>query len=136
MYIKLYLPTVLILLTPALSIPNPEVTMHQDAHIDIQTYSLKNCKGSKTSHPRVTFDYQTPVTFRSYTISRDLVPSEQLDFSTGYLPAGTFGKRDDPGNDPPGCTKYYQSARSGIKAGNGCYTLDQDVNCFRLWKRG
>lgn len=105
-----------------------EVDINQKSGMSITAFGLPGCKGIETINPNVQYDFQNQGRFRAYSISRDLDPAEQLDFSTGPLPAGIIGKRLDM---PLACGTYFQSAASGTK--KGCYTLDKEVQCFRLW---
>ena len=55
----------------------------------------------------------SPFTFIAYSLDRDLEPTEQLDFSG------------------PGCAPFIATAPNAQK--KGCYTLETDASCWRLW---
>lgn len=123
------------LLTTVFTHPNPfknppilprEINANKPANMHLISYTLPDCSpiGYSYDHPNVLYSVNNPVEIRSYWTSRDLDPSEQLDFST--YPLGTVERDLDPH-----CGLFVEKAPPAIK--QGCHTLGRGAMCFRLW---
>ena len=91
--------------------------------LQLTTYSDLHCKGTVEINPNVQYGHNFEAEIYSYSLSRDLLPDERLDFS--------MTKRGRAMN--PQCALYYKSAPVG--QAKGCQPLGRPVDCFRLWHK-
>ena len=92
--------------------------------------------------------------FLSYSLSRDLKPTEALDFSTpasgkrsflsrsrNHNETSNFEAEGEPGPEKEkravnrNCAAFYDHAKGAWRKA-GCHELNKPVTCFRLWNPG
>lgn len=143
---KHHLTILLISLPLAFSVPNPSLHANanstiiprwqksgHNAGVDITWYGIDNCSGKPNGGPQqIVYGKDTEVNMASYTLSRDLGPNEQLDFSVKIPGSGALFNDNDP-QAPKSCGQYVSTANSGGKTKGRCHTLGSAVGCFRLW---
>lgn len=117
-----------------------------NSNLQIMTFNAEHCQLSATLHRYTEYDFNyASGTFKSYSLSRDLLPNENLDFSA-KVGGGT--KRDvievaesNPRDEPPlekrkidpECALFLERVPQGTKA--GCHNTNVPAGCFRLWKQ-
>ena len=112
--------------TPALTNRPPLLTRQTPSSLTLSAYTSANCAGTMFAYD-ATYTSNTEAQIKSYKLSRDLLPREQLDFSTPPV-----GNSNDCRPVPCPCALFYQSAPKDERT--GCHTLESDeVGCFRLW---
>ncbi|MCJ1398044.1 hypothetical protein MMC11_001241 [Xylographa trunciseda] len=99
-----------------------EILAHTASGLELIAYSGFNCRGKGMPFPNVHYSYDYPGQILSYSLSRDLAPGEQLDFSTFGLVKGISN---------PACGTYLAEVPNEVV--KGCYQLDTAAECFRLW---
>lgn len=112
--------------------------------LTITVYSDALCTHSPTTWPSLPYSLEKslPSGFRSYKLSRSLLPDEQLDFSTSKdsAGAGPEGANDDQvlglGAAPYGCAVFTMKARSAGERGVGCHEVGRASECVNLWVDG
>ena len=99
-----------------------EILAHTPSSLKIVAYAGMYCQGQGAPIPNVQYSYDYPGQIHSYFLSRDLVPGEQLDFSTFSVTKGISN---------PACGKYLATTPNEVV--KGCYQLDVMATCLRLW---
>ena len=94
-----------------------EINAHKDAKMEIIAYSGAGCNDGTATVIDTKWTEDHKADTRSYSLSRALDPSEQLDFSAGW-----------PGHE---CINYLSTAPNAV--GKGCHDLDNPAMCLRLW---
>ncbi|MCJ1390411.1 hypothetical protein MMC18_003270 [Xylographa bjoerkii] len=95
------------------SLHRREIRAHTPSGLDITAYTGFYCRGAGVPFPNVQYSYDYPGQIHSYSLSRDLNPGEQLDFSTFSVVKGISN---------PACGAYLASAPNEVV--KGCYQLD------------
>lgn len=117
--------------------PTPEKSIGEACPYTIQTWLQPNClggTGAAKNYSNPIYGENQPHGLRSYTLSSDLSVDDHLDFSkTGSSAQPSEWKSNSA------CGAFYTSAeamktpRLFATSGQNCITLQNDVDCWRLW---
>ena len=108
----------IVLSLPTFTLFSREINAGKDANLFLDTYGPTGCIGISNGGAEAIYheNNTSPFTFIAYSLDRDLEPTAQLDFSG------------------PGCAPFIATAPNAQK--KGCYTLETDASCWRLWDHG
>lgn len=108
----------IVLSLPTTTLISREINAGKDANLFLVSYGPMGCNGMSNGDWEATWHQNTSSIFpiHAYHLSRDLEPTEQLDFSDA------------------GCEPYLSTAPNAQK--KGCYSLETPASCWRLWDHG
>ena len=139
---KRLVTTLLISLPLALSIPAtsrhanasnailPRQKSGSNANVFVTWWGNFDCSNHPNGGQQAIYGGNTVVDAASYSLSRDLGPQEQLDFSNP-LPNGALINDNDL-LAPAECALFVTTANPGNKT-KGCHNLPESVACFKIW---
>ena len=103
----------------------------QSAGLYITWWGNENCHNQLNGGIQAIYGSDTKVNMASYSLSRDLAPNEQLDFSIAIPGSQSLINDNDP-QAPTECAQFVSSAGPGNRS-EGCHNTPESVGCFRLW---
>ena len=131
---KLFL-VINLLTTTALAAFDPTVAAGKTIdNLQVTTYDKRNCKGQSQLNKVITYNGGIPYQMRSYSLSRDLGPDDNMTMwaDPGWNPTGSNPINHNLDGQNSACQKFAWSVVVPEFTTKGCHTLANNLGCFKI----